>query len=76
MSEQKNQNLPKKPLNNYLKYSVLGFQMAAIIGLSVFGGKKLDELLGFQKTPYFTVALGLIAVVASLYMVIKDFLRK
>ncbi len=50
--------------------------MAAIIGLSVFGGKKLDELLGFQKTPYFTVAIGLIAVVASLYMVIKDFLRK
>ena len=50
--------------------------MAAIIALGVFGGKKLDELFGFQKTPYCTVALGLIAVVVSLFMVIKDFLRK
>jgi len=76
VSEQKNPNLPKKPLNNYAKYSAMGFQMAAIIIIGIYGGIKLDAFLGFKKFPVFTLVLSLVSVFAAIYFSIKDFLKK
>ncbi|MEI6489297.1 MAG: AtpZ/AtpI family protein [Bacteroidota bacterium] len=72
----KNQKLPKKPLNNYAKYSAMGFQMGAIIFVGMYGGIKLDEYLGIKKFPVFTLLLSLAAVFGAIYLVIKDFLKK
>jgi membrane protein DedA with SNARE-associated domain len=66
---------PKSPINNsYLKYSGMAIQMAAIITLGVFGGKKLDQFFNL-KQPVFTLVLSLFAVFAAIYVSIKDFLK-
>jgi hypothetical protein len=60
MSEQKNQNSKqknKKALNDYAKYSALGFQMVAIIVIAVFGGIEInipkDWNVKIEGTPLF-----------------------
>jgi hypothetical protein len=54
----------------------MGFQMAAIIIIGMYGGIKLDEFLGLKKFPIFTLLFSLLSVFAAIYFVIKDFLKK
>lgn len=63
----------KKPVNNALKYTGLGFQMLASIGISVFLGIKLDQWLHTHQI--FTVILSLVGVVGGIYLAIKDFIK-
>ncbi|GAB4449581.1 MAG: hypothetical protein OHK0036_06740 [Bacteroidia bacterium] len=60
-------------MNNYIKYTQIGFQMAIIITLGAFGGKKLDEYYHLQ-TPVFTIILSLLSIAAALYLALKDFI--
>jgi hypothetical protein len=59
----------EKPLNAYVKYSGVGFQMIAIIGLFAFAGYKIDES-AHHEVKWVTAALSLIGVFISLYIVI------
>jgi len=61
----------KKQLDNYLRFSGLGFQMLAIIGLATWLGDYIDSKQS-RDFPLFTVVLSLIGVFASLYLVIKE----
>ncbi len=61
----------KKQLNEYARYSAIGFQMAAIIFLCTWGGVKLDAWLQL-KIPVFTVVLSLASVALSLYYFLRD----
>ncbi|MCD4735178.1 MAG: AtpZ/AtpI family protein [Bacteroidales bacterium] len=70
----KNLKKKKKYLDNYARYTSIAFQMLAIILAGVWGGIKLDQLIGLDL-PVFTVILSVIAVIFSIYYVIKDFLR-
>jgi len=77
--KQKNQkkvpkNQENKGLQNFGKYSGLAFQMIAIIGLTTWGGVKLDKVLGLS-TPVFTIILSLLGVFAGIYVAIKGFIR-
>ncbi len=74
LSEQENQSSKKKQLNSYAKYSAIGFQMAAIIGLGCFAGVKLDKL--YNQSPLFTTLFSLLSVFLAIYYAIKDFIRK
>ncbi len=65
--------MPKQP-NDFLKYSNLFIQMAVIIGLSSFGGQKLDHYLN-NKQSVFTIILSLLGIFFALYLVLKDFIR-
>ena len=65
--------MPKQP-NDFLKYSNLFIQMAVIIGLSSFGGQKLDNYFN-NKQPVFTIILSLFGIFFALYLVLKDFIR-
>ena len=65
---------PQKQPNQLIKYSNLGFQMAVIIGLSVWGGDKLD-LHYKNETPVFTIVLSLLGIGAALYIVLKDLIK-
>lgn len=48
--------------------------MAVIIGLSCWGGAKLDE--HYQNTkPVYTIVLSLLGIGTSLYLVLKDFIN-
>lgn len=64
---EKNSNL-KNNLNNYAKFSGVAFEMLGIIVLGVWGGIKLDSLLGTK--PLFIVVLSLGAVAAAMYLII------
>jgi ATP synthase protein I len=67
-----NQNQEKKqPLNAYVKYSSLAFQMIAIIAVFSIIGIKLDEN---QKmtTPIYTAAFSLFGVIISIISVFRS----
>ena len=69
----KNQ-LPRKQPNQFFRFSNLTVQMGVIIGLSTWGGMKLDE--HYQtKDPYFTIVLSLVGIGVALYVVLKDVMK-
>lgn len=68
-------NLPKKQLNSYAKYSAMGIQMAAIITGGVLGGIYLDKWLALSF-PIFTLFLTLLGVFLAIYYFIKDVIKK
>lgn len=71
--EDKDQYNKKKvnQLNAYARFSAIGFQMIAIIGLGVFAGVKLDENYP-NKYKLFTIILSLLAIAMALYSVIRQ----
>ena len=59
----------------YLKYSGLAFQMIGAMVLAAFAGGKLDAY--FQtENPWFTIVLLVLAVVASMVLVILSLNKK
>jgi putative F0F1-ATPase subunit (Ca2+/Mg2+ transporter) len=58
-----------KPMNAYVKYSGMGFQMIAIIGVFAFAGYKIDAA-AHHEVKWVTAALSLAGVFISLYIVI------
>ena len=61
----------KKPLNAYVNYSALAFQMIATIGLGAFAGHWLDEKLK-TTSPWYTIGLCLLGVFISLWLLIRS----
>ena len=61
----------QKPLNEYVKYSGLAFQMAALLLLGYWTGGKIDQWLDLQF-PVFTISLMVLFMVISLYSLIKS----
>ncbi|RYU78910.1 AtpZ/AtpI family protein [Hymenobacter persicinus] len=57
-------------LRSFAKYSGLGFQMLAIIGLCTYGGLKLDEHY-HTRNPWFTIGLMVFGLVAATYQIIR-----
>ncbi|MEA1896078.1 MAG: AtpZ/AtpI family protein [Bacteroidota bacterium] len=75
-STRKNLSLSNhKQLNNYARYSGMVIQMGVIIFAGVFGGLKLDAKLE-REDSLFTIILSLLGVFASLYIVLKDLIKK
>lgn len=50
-------------------------QMLAVIGVSVWLGNYLDTKNNTLK-PYYTLVFSLIGIFASIYLAIKDFIKK
>lgn len=76
MQNQETKNPKKQPkVNELLRYSGMGLQMAAIMLLGAWGGSKLDELWDIKNN--LLTALGtVLGVVVALYTVIKDLMKK
>jgi F0F1-type ATP synthase assembly protein I len=70
-SEQKRQD----NIRPYVKYSGMAFQMIGALVLAAFAGMKLDDYTGNEK-PWFTIALLLIAVVATTVLTIISITKK
>ncbi|MDX5419473.1 MAG: AtpZ/AtpI family protein [Hymenobacteraceae bacterium] len=73
---------PNKPeqqrqenIKPYVKYSGMAFQMIGALVVAAFVGMKLDDFTGNEK-PWFTIALLLIAVVASMVLTIVSISKK
>lgn len=69
MAKNEHDENDSRPLNAYAKYSGLGFQMIAIIGIFTYAGYKIDESAHHQ-VKWVTAALSLAGVFISLYIVI------
>ena len=61
-----------KPFSPYLKYSNLALQLFGVVGLSAWGGYKLDQYLGFTF-PVFLLSLVLISFAGMMFMVYRSF---
>ncbi len=61
----------KERLNNYARFSGVGFQMLATIGVGFWGGIKLDNIYP-NNYQVFTVICSLISIGVALYLVIKQ----
>lgn len=75
MKEEKTKKDGKKPLDSYLRYSAMGFQMAAIIGGGAWLGHWLDGR-DAREFPLYTLCITLFAIFAALYLVLKEFIGK
>ncbi len=64
---------PNRP-DSLFKYGNMALQMGLVIGLSAWGGKKLDAHFQNSK-PVFTILLSLIGIAAALYLVLKDLIK-
>jgi hypothetical protein len=71
--EKEHKPLPeeKKGIANLARYSAMGFQMFAIMGLAAWGGIALDRHLNW-KFPVFTFLLTIAGVVLALVYFIRD----
>jgi F0F1-type ATP synthase assembly protein I len=65
----------QKQVNNYLRYSGIGFQIAATIGVGVFIGYQLDKWVKTPQ-PYFTLGFSFVFLILGLYIGLKDFGKK
>ncbi len=65
----------KRQLRETARYSGLAFQMIVIILLVLFAGMQADKYLE-NDFPGFTVFGAFLGVILSLYISLKDFLKK
>lgn len=65
----------KSKFDNFIKYSSLGFEMMAIIGIGTWGGYKIDQWMGNQFKA-FTFGLMVLSVVLSILYGIRNLLKK
>ena len=61
----------KKTTTSYLKYSGMGFQMAAIIGLGAYGGWWGDQRTGWNF-PLLTLVGSLGGVAIAMYILFRE----
>lgn len=65
----------RKGFDAFIRYSSLGFEMMAIIGLGTFLGFKIDQWMG-NEFKAFTFALMIISVIASILFGARNLLKK
>jgi hypothetical protein len=63
---------PKDNRNSTMRYVGLGTQWMVLLLVAVWGGWKLDQKTGW-KFPLFTVLFPLLALIVSLWQIIKEF---
>ena len=71
----KNETPKEKPINSYMRYSGIGFQLAGTIGVGVFIGVELDKWLKTSK-PWFTMGCAFVFMSAGFYLAFRDLLKK
>lgn len=80
--KENNNSKPKKespekrqPLNSYVKYTTIVFQMIAMIAIGTGIGMWLDEKFE-TETPWWTLGLSLFAVFAALFTTLREHIGK
>ena len=65
----------KNKLDDFIRYSSLGFEMMAIIGVGTFGGYKIDQ---WMKNDFkgFTLGLMIFSVVLAIVYGTRSLLKK
>lgn len=63
---------PKHGGSDLGRYTAMSFKMGIVITAGFLGGYYLDDYLGFEKVPLFTLLLGFIGLALSIYVVFVD----
>jgi hypothetical protein len=71
--DQKNQY--KNKFDNFIRYSSLGFEMMAIIGIGTFGGYKIDQWMN-NSFKAFTLGLMVLSVILAIIYGTRSLLKK
>jgi len=68
-------NKYKNKIDNFIRYSSLGFEMMVIIGAGTFGGYKIDQ---WMKNEFkgFTLGLMIFSVVLAIIYGTRNLLKK
>ncbi|MDM1072483.1 AtpZ/AtpI family protein [Empedobacter brevis] len=69
------QNRKTEGVNQYLKFSAMGMQMAAVIALFTWLGTILDKKFETEQ-PLWTAGLSLLGVFVGLYLMLKQLPKK
>ena len=72
---QKQPNKPKTRLDNFIRYSGLGFEMMAIIGGFTFLGYKIDQWME-NSFKGFTLGLMIFSVIVAIIHGTRSLLKK
>jgi len=72
---QQNKKEYKNKFDDFIRYSSLGFEMMAIIGVFTFGGYKIDQ---WMKNEFkgFTLGLMIFSVVIAIVYGTRNLLKK
>ena len=70
----------KPPLNSFVQYSSMAFQMGVVIFGSAIGGVELDKYTKAHhyieaEFPVFTLTFTILGVVIAMYFFLKDLIR-
>jgi F0F1-type ATP synthase assembly protein I len=65
----------KQAAKSYARYTGIGFQMIAVIGLFTFIGYKIDQSRDSSQ-PLYTAVLSLMGVCVALYQVVRSLKNK
>ena len=65
----------KKKFDNFIRYSGLGFEMMAIIGILTFAGYKIDQWMN-NEFKGFTLGLMIFSVIVAIIHGTKNLLKK
>ena len=68
---QEKQKKKKNPLNNYVKYSSLTIQMAAIIFAGALFGDYIDKALKHIELPIATMVFSIFSIGLSMFYLLK-----
>lgn len=74
MKNEKPSKKPNSSLSQYARFSGVAVQMGVIIGVSAWGGKKLDAHFNLNK-PYLTIVCSLLGVALALYLIIREVIK-
>jgi len=76
LSQNKDENDPKKPGDNLLlRYAGMAFQFLVVIGITVYAGYKADQWLALSF-PVFVWLLPLIVITGLIIKVVRDTSKK
>ncbi len=68
-------NNRKNRFDNFIRYSSLGFEMMAIIGIFTFGGYKIDQWMK-NEFRIATLVLMIFSVIIAILYGVKGLLKK
>lgn len=74
MNQQNNKKYKSK-IDDFIRYSSLGFEMMAIIGVFTFGGYKIDQWMENQFKG-FTFGLMILSVIIAVVYATRNLLKK
>lgn len=70
-----NKKSPKTRFDNFIRYSSLGFEMMAIIGIFTFAGYKTDQWLD-NDFRGFTLGFMVVSVILAVLYGVRGLLKK